>query len=148
MWWLVVAAGLAIAEAFTLTFVLALLAVAALAAAGGAAAGLPVAGQVALFAATGAALNLAVGPVARRHLRQGGGLPTGTRALTGRTAVVTVDVSPVGGRVKLGGETWAARSLDPDLEIAVGTPVQVLEVDGSTLVVHARQDLQIPRGDT
>ena len=143
VWWLVIAAGLAIAETFTLTFVLALLAVAALAASGGAALGLPLAAQIGLFAAAGGALNVAVGPLARRHLRSTNELPTGTRALKGRTAVVTSDVTPVGGRVKLGGETWAARSIDPDLEIAAGTAVQVLEVDGSTLVVHARQDLQL-----
>ena len=51
-----------------------------------------------------------VKPFERRH-RQTPALVTGSAALAGRTGVVTEAVGEHGGRVKLGGESWAARPL-------------------------------------
>ena len=134
--WLVLAAGLAIAEVLSLTLLLGLLAGAAVLAAGADLIGLPVAAQSGVFAAAGAVLTLGVRPVARRHLRPSPELATGVAALTGRPAVVTTSIGRHGGRVTLGGESWAARSLDPTTELAEGTSVTVAEVDGATLVVY------------
>ena len=134
--WLLLAAGLAVAEVLTLTLLLGLLAGAAVLAAGADLLGLPPAGQVAVFAAAGTVLTLGVRPVARRHLRSAPDIPTGIAALHGRTAVVTTSIDSTGGRVKLGGESWAARALDPTSALVEGTSVTVAQVDGATLVVY------------
>ena len=134
--WLVLAAGLAIAEVLSLTLILGLLAGAAVLAAGADLLGLPVAAQIGVFAAAGAVLTLGVRPVAQRHLRPSPELATGVDALAGRPAVVTTPIDRHGGRVKLGGESWAARSLDPTTMLPEGTAVTVAQVDGATLVVY------------
>jgi membrane protein implicated in regulation of membrane protease activity len=61
---------------------------------------------------------------------------TGIAALAGRPATVTTAVDRTGGRVKLGGESWAARALDPTVALPIGAVVHVAEVDGATLVVY------------
>lgn len=134
--WLVLATVLAVVEITTLTLVLGLLAAAAVLAAAADLAGLGVAGQIVVFAASGAVLTLAVRPVARRHLRPGSGVPTGVAALQGQRAVVTVQVDATGGRVKLGGESWAARPIDPSTPLPEGSAVIVAHVEGATLVVY------------
>ncbi len=134
--WLILAAGLAVAEVTTLTLLLGLLAVAAVLAAGADLLGLPVAGQIAVFAASGAVLTLGVRPIARRHLRSPPGIQTGIAALLGRSATVTSDVDAHGGRVRIGGESWAARPLDPTMALPAGAAVTVAQVDGATLVVY------------
>ncbi len=134
--WLLLAAGLAVAEVTTLTLLLGLLAASAVLAAGADLVGLPVAAQIAVFAASGAVLTLGVRPLARRHLQPGSGVATGTAALHGRSAVVTTGIDRVGGRVKLGGESWAARAIDPSTPLPEGTAVTVAQVDGATLVVY------------
>ena len=134
--WLVLAAALAVAEVLTLTLVLGLLSVAAVLAAGADLLGAPLWAQIAIFAASGAGLTVAVRPVAKRHLRTGPAVRTGVAALTGRPALVTKQIDHTGGRVKLGGESWAARALDPTRPLPEGTAVTVAEVDGATLVVY------------
>jgi membrane protein implicated in regulation of membrane protease activity len=134
--WLVLAAGLAIAEVLTVSIVLGVFAVAAVLAAGADLLGLPLWAQIAVFAASGAALTLTVRPVARRHLHTGPAVRTGVAALEGRPALVTKQIDRTGGRVKLGGESWAARALDPTTPLPEGTAVTVAEVDGATLVVY------------
>ena len=134
--WLVLAAGLAIAEVLTLTLLLGLLAGAAVLAAGADLVGLPVAAQIGVFALAGTVLTLGVRPVARRHLSSGPEIQTGVAALSGRPALVTTRIDRAGGRVKLGGESWAARSIDPTSVLPEGTAVTVAEVDGATLVVY------------
>ncbi len=52
---------------------------------------------------------------------------------------MTTDVTTVGGRVKVGGESWAARPLDPSRTIPAGTCVAVAKVDGASLVVYEQE---------
>ncbi len=134
--WLLLATGLAIAEVTTLTLLLGLLAGAAVLAAGADLLGLPVAAQIAVFAASGAVLTLGVRPIAKRHLQPGSGIATGIALLHGRPAIVTTQIDQHGGRVKLGGESWAARAIDPTSPLPEGTAVTVAKVDGATLVVY------------
>lgn len=136
--WLVLAGGLLISELLTLTFVLGLLSGAAAVGAVGAALGLPLAGQIALFAGSSAALFVLVKPFERRH-RQAPALTTGAAALAGRSAVVIEEVTGHAGRVKVGGESWAARLQTPGPALAPGTSVLVAEVDGATLVVFPEE---------
>lgn len=136
--WLVVAGALLLAELFTLTFVLGLFGVAAGIAALSAVAGVPLAGQVGAFAAGSGVLWFLVRPLERMHRRQPA-LPTGTAALTGRHAVVTEEVTAHAGRVSLGGESWAARTLTPGAALPAGSNVAVAHVDGATLVVFPEE---------
>ena len=41
-----------------------------------------------------------------------------------------------GGRVKIGGEEWSARSYTPDEEFDVGTEVEVVQIQGATALVY------------
>lgn len=136
--WMVAAGALMVAELFTLTFVVGLFSVAALVAGVVALLDAPVVLQLAAFAGSSGLLWWLVRPLERAHRRQPA-LATGTAALAGRTGVVTQDVTDRTGRVRLGGESWAARPLTPGLELPVGTAVSVAHVDGATLVVFPEE---------
>ncbi|WP_150244726.1 NfeD family protein [Nocardiopsis quinghaiensis] len=139
--WLILAIGLGIAEALTLTFVLGLLAVAALVAALLGAIGMPVAVQIIGFTASAAAGIYLVRPIMQRQMRGGPETRSGAEALVGRSAVVLEEVDGEGGRIKLSGEEWSARCIDEDLVIPAGTRVDVMEIDGATAVVYPREAL-------
>ncbi|HLW01314.1 MAG TPA: nodulation protein NfeD [Ktedonobacterales bacterium] len=70
---------------------------------------------------------------------------TGTEALIGKVASVTVPLVPAG-RVNLGGEDWAARNLvNPDVPLEVGQKVRIVEIKGLTLyVAPVETPAQIP----
>jgi len=138
VFWMVAAGALMLAELFTLTFVLGLFSVAALVAGIAALAGVPLVGELAAFAASSGVLWWLVKPLERAHRRQPA-LATGTAALMGRKGLVTEEVTAHSGRVKLGGESWAARPLDTGLVLELGTHVSVAQVDGATLVVFPEE---------
>jgi membrane protein implicated in regulation of membrane protease activity len=133
--WLVAAGVLAIAEALSLDLVLIMLAGAALATAGVAALGAPVALQVAVFAVVALGMVGVVRPIAKRRLELPSAERTGIERLQGRNAVVTKTVDAHGGRVRLAGEEWSAASYDPNQVLPVGATVQVMEIRGATAVV-------------
>jgi membrane protein implicated in regulation of membrane protease activity len=137
--WLIVAALLGVAEVMTATLAFGLLAVAAVVAAivGGVGLGLPF--QLAAFAvAAGAGLGV-VRPLAVRHIRQPPLLRTGTSALIGRSALVIEEVTTHGGRVRIGGEVWSARSYEESQVIPAGSSVDVFAIEGATALVHPRE---------
>jgi membrane protein implicated in regulation of membrane protease activity len=81
-------------------------------------------------------LSLAVlRPIARSHIRMPALARTGTDALVGRRAVVTRRVDSVGGRVRIGGEEWSARSYLDNEVYAEGTTVDVVRIEGATALV-------------
>jgi membrane protein implicated in regulation of membrane protease activity len=134
--WLGLAVVLGIVEVTTLDLTFAMLAVGALA---GAATGLFVDSLVieALVAMAVAVAGLVVvRPVAMRHLRTPLAIRTGTAALTGETGLVLEPVDAHGGRVKVKGEVWSARSFDPSASIEAGRSVEVVQIDGATVVVY------------
>jgi membrane protein implicated in regulation of membrane protease activity len=137
--WLIAAGVLAIAEALSLDLFLIMLAGAALATAGVAALGAPVALQVAVFAITAIGLVGVVRPLAKRRLELPSSERTGIEALRGRNAVVVRTVDQHGGRVKLAGEEWSAEAYDPTQVLPVGSTVQVMEIRGATAVVWSHQ---------
>jgi membrane protein implicated in regulation of membrane protease activity len=72
-----------------------------------------------------------------RHLRERVPLPeTNAGALVGRGAVVVATVNEVGGRIKLNGEVWSARSATEGRTYAPGAEVTVERIDGATAIVH------------
>lgn len=138
VYWVVAAVLLTIGEIVTPgMFFLGPVALAAVAGAVVDAAGGGVAWQFVAFAV---AAVLALGllrPVARRHLRMPPALRTGIAALEGRQAVVVERVSADGGRVRLGGEVWSARTYGGDDAVfEPGTHVDVLKIEGATALVH------------
>ncbi|MBB6172863.1 membrane protein implicated in regulation of membrane protease activity [Nocardiopsis mwathae] len=139
--WLVAAVALGIAEIFTLTLSLGLLAIAALVAGIAGALGFGVVVQVVAFVVTSAAGLLIVRPIAKRHLQQPPLLRSGADALVGRSAVVVEEVTGEKGRIKLVGEEWSARSLDEDHSIPPGIHVDVMEIEGATAIVYPREAL-------
>jgi membrane protein implicated in regulation of membrane protease activity len=75
-------------------------------------------------------------PVARRHVRMPAQLRTGAAALEGQQAVVLERVTADGGRVRLRGEVWSARTYLDDQAFEPGARVEVLKIEGATALVH------------
>src|SRR5438105_9732019 len=112
--WVIAALLLAVGEIFTPgLFFLGPVALAAVVAALAAVAGAAVWLQLLAFAVSAFASVAFLRPLARAHLRMPPALRTGTAALQGAKAVVLQRVDQTGGRVKIGGEEWAARAYMP-----------------------------------
>ncbi|MDQ1012465.1 membrane protein implicated in regulation of membrane protease activity [Streptomyces sp. V4I23] len=137
--WLIAAGVLAVAEIFTLTAALGMLGAAALVTAGFAAAGLPMPLQFLVFTVLAAVSLFFVRPIAVRHLLKPQAERFGVDALVGKAAYVVSEVSGLGGRVRIGGEEWTARSYDETLVIPPGTTVDVIEINGATALVYPRE---------
>ncbi|MGA4842822.1 NfeD family protein [Streptomyces sp. G45] len=135
VWWLIGAVALGIPLVVTAMPEFGMLAVGAVAAAVVASLGGGVALQVVVFAAVSVALIAVVRPIAARHRAQRPELATGIDALKGRRAAVLERVDASGGRIKLAGEVWSARPLDPGQSFEAGQEVDVVEIDGATAVV-------------
>jgi membrane protein implicated in regulation of membrane protease activity len=133
--WAVAAVILAAGEAASAALVLGPLALAAAVAAIVAAAGGGAAVQLIAFIVGSAAALLVLRPIARRHIKMPAHMRTGTAALVGCSATVLEQVDRDGGRVKIGGEVWSARSYDDDQVIEPGDRVEVLKIDGATALV-------------
>jgi membrane protein implicated in regulation of membrane protease activity len=135
--WILLAVALAIGEIFSAgTFFLAPIAVAAVAAAIVAALGAGWLLSLIVFGAGSVASLALLRPIVRSHLRQPPEMRTGTAALVGARAVVVERVDADGGRVKIGGEVWSARSYDEHSVIEPGARVQVAEIEGATALVY------------
>lgn len=135
MWWLIALGGLGIVGVITSVVEFGMFAIGALAAALAAALGLGLIGQCVVFSVVSVALLIFVRPIAIRQLQGGPRTRTGIEALTGRTAVVLERVDENGGRIKLAGEVWSARSMDTTRVFEPGEKVDVAEIDGATAVV-------------
>jgi membrane protein implicated in regulation of membrane protease activity len=133
--WIVLAALLAVGEVATTGVVLGPIALAAGAAAIVALVGGGLAIQLVVFAAVSLGSLLVLRPIAIRHLRTPVALRTGAAALTGARAVVLEQVDDLGGRVKIGGEVWTARSFLEGEVYEPGTRVEVAKIDGATALV-------------
>jgi membrane protein implicated in regulation of membrane protease activity len=135
--WAIVSVLLAVGEIFTPgLFFLGPIAVATLAATVTAAVGGPVWLQVAVFGVGSFASLALLRPIARRHLKMPHAIRTGTAALEGGKAIVLQRVDGRGGRVKIGGEEWSARSYLTDEAFDVGTEVEVAQIQGATALVY------------
>ena len=137
--WLVVAAVLGVAELMTTTFALGIIAIGALVAAGVGAMHLAIPLQLLAFVVASAAGLGFVLPIARRHVKQPPLLKTGPAALVGRSARVLEEVTEHGGRVRIGGEIWSARSYDESLIIPVGRVVDIMQIEGATALDYPRE---------
>ena len=135
VWWLIVAAGLGIPLVITALPEFGMFAVGAAAAALTEALGGNTVVQFAVFLVVSVALLVFVRPIALRHLRQGPGMRMGMEALTGASALVLEKVDEHGGRIKLRGEVWSARSYEPGRVFDPGQQVSVAQIDGATALI-------------
>jgi membrane protein implicated in regulation of membrane protease activity len=133
--WAIAAAALAAGEAATAGLVLGPIALAAAVAAVVAAAGAGLVVQLAAFAVASVAGLAILRPIALRHMHTPPQIRTNTAALVGARATVLERVSGEGGRVKIGGEIWSARSYDEDHVMEAGSRVEVLKIDGAPALV-------------
>ncbi|MER8045222.1 NfeD family protein [Streptomyces sp. NPDC094032] len=135
IWWLIGAVGLGIPLVLTAMPEFGMLSVGAVAGAVTAALGFGVVPQVIAFAVVSVALIAVVRPIAARHRDDRPRLVTGIDALKGRQALVLERVDADGGRIKLNGEVWSARTLDTGQSFEPGEQVDVVDIDGATAVV-------------
>ena len=92
--------------------------------------------QIIVFALGSVASLAVLRPIARAHLRTPRAIRTGTAALEGAKAVVLQRVDDMGGRVKLGGEEWSARSYVAGEVFDPGAQVEVAQIEGATALVY------------
>lgn len=135
VWWLIGAVGLGIPLVLTAMPEFAMFAAGAVAASVVAALGGGIVAQVLVFVLVSVALVAVVRPIAARQRVGRTQHATGIDALKGRQAVVLERVDGSGGRIKLAGEVWSARTLDSDQSFEPGQQVDVVEIDGATAVV-------------
>lgn len=136
LWWVGAALVFVVIEVISVDLVLIMFAGGAVAAAIANALGAPVGIQIFVFAAVSALLLFALRPWLLRRLRTRMPLvETNAAAQVGRIGVVVADVGPTGGRVKLVGEVWSARTARDGLTFPVGAEVRVLRIEGATAVV-------------
>jgi membrane protein implicated in regulation of membrane protease activity len=134
--WLIAGVLLAVAELFTLDFVLIMISAGAFAAAAAGLAGVPVPIQGLVFAVVSALGLFAVRPAIKRRLhRNAEPAVMGVEAIEGSQATVIEQVAEGRGMVKIGGELWQARPYDSTQVLEVGSSVQVIEVKGATALV-------------
>lgn len=136
--WLVLAGGLAVSEMLTLDMTLLMLAGGALAGAGAA---LIFPGLVWVHVLVAVVVAVALlgllRPEILRRLHQGEGYRSTFDQLLGSTGRAASEITATGGEATINGETWTARSWDGGT-ITEGVPIDVMEVDGLTVVVHPR----------
>lgn len=133
--WFAAAAVLACLELAVGEMTLLMLAAGALTTSAVALAGVPVAAEVAVFAASSAAFWFFLRPYLRRRLDSPMVYDETPRALVGSRAEVVEDITPAGGQVRFDGSLWSARALDPAEVIPAGSTVTVSDIDGPVAVV-------------
>jgi len=137
--WLALALALGAFEVASIDFVFLMFVIGALAGALAAAFGAPFVLQVIVAVVVSLLMLGVVRPVVVRRVHGGPPTLTGAAALVGKPARVVETVSESGGRVKIGGEVWSARTAPAEggrsVTIAPGEPVRVLSIEGATAVV-------------
>jgi membrane protein implicated in regulation of membrane protease activity len=134
--WVGLALALGAIEAISVDFVFVMLGGGAMAGAVASAVGAPFPVQVVVAVVVAAALLLTVRPVIKRYFTvpEGhGGI--GAVAQVGRSAQVLETVTEHDGRVKLGGETWSARTRPDTAPCLPGQEVRVVSIEGATAIV-------------
>lgn len=134
--WLVLCLAFAAAEMLSLDLVFIMLAGGAGVGALSASLGAPVLVSALLAFGTAIALLSLIRPELMRRLHAGVNLRTGVDALVGRRALVIREIrGQAVGRVKIGGEEWAALPYDEDDRFAAGEVVDVVQITGATAYV-------------
>jgi membrane protein implicated in regulation of membrane protease activity len=135
--WVVIAGAFGVGEMMTTSFFLAPFAVGAALAAIVDAAGAGGTVSAIVFVLISVLTLTLLRPVARRHIRQGPQIRTGSAALVGKRATVLERIANNEGVgcVRIDGEVWTARAFDDDHVIAEGVQVEVVGIKGATALV-------------
>jgi membrane protein implicated in regulation of membrane protease activity len=134
--WVVAAVVLLIAEATTSAFIALYFGLAAIAAAAVALTGVGVVVQLIAFAALSVGSLTVTRPALKRAIGSTQLHRTGVDAMQGKIGVVTRAIGELeSGLVKVGGETWTARSFYDEEPIAEGSRVEVIKIEGVTALV-------------
>lgn len=136
--WLIAGVAFAVAEVFTLGFVLLWFAAGAIAASLVALAGLGVGLQVFVFLTVSILLTIASRTILEKTIfHRGSKLKTGIDSLPGQVGtVVEATNGSTEGAVKVFGSTWTAIPVDGEEPLAVGERVTVDRVDGTVIYVR------------
>jgi membrane protein implicated in regulation of membrane protease activity len=136
VFWIVLAVLLGVAEIFTGTFVLVMLAVGALAAAIPALLGAPAWLQGLIFALVSVLTLVGVRPAIQKHIHgDGDSAPMGLAAIEGSAGLVLEKIDLDHGLIKIDGEVWSARPYDTTETFESGERVRVIEIRGATALV-------------
>ncbi len=136
--WLIAGIALVLTEILTLSLVLGMLGLGALAASAAAFAGVGPAGQLIAFGGASTVLLVLVRPPVKKALDRGGTSErTDPRVLAGSRATVVERVTDDTGQVRIHGELWRARPYAGTAPIEAGLSVSVAAVQGATLLVYS-----------
>jgi len=141
LWWFVGAMVLGTLEIFTLDLTFAMLAAGALAGGGVALMGADLWLSGLVFAVVSALMFLVLRPYLVTMLRKKSPMTDmNSDALVGRAARTLEEVTETGGRVKLNGEVWSARTQDNAPAISEGSEVTVVAISGATAIVAPEKE--------
>lgn len=135
--WVGLALALGAIEVVSVAFVFLMLAGGALAGAVAAAVGFPLEVQVIAAVVVAGALLLMVRPIIKGRFMVPDHRDIGSVAQVGRVALVLQTVTEHEGRVKLGGETWSARTTPDTAACLPGQQVRVVSIEGATAIVNS-----------
>lgn len=136
--WLTLTVVFAVVEVMVLDLVFLMLAAGAAAALATSLAGGEAWLQIVMFSGVSLLMLAAVRPTALKHLKKGpADQLTNVDLLPGRTVLVMEDTGSAAGLAKMDGETWSARSAT-GVTIPAGQEAEIDEVDGATLIIHAK----------
>jgi membrane protein implicated in regulation of membrane protease activity len=93
--------------------------------------------QVIAAVGVAGALLLGVRPIVKSRFMVPSRGDIGTVAQVGRHALVLQTVTEHDGRVKLGGETWSARTAPDAAACLPGQEVRVVSIEGATAIVSS-----------
>lgn len=135
--WLIAGVVLIGAEVLSGDFVLLMLGIGALGAAGAAQLGAHLLVMLLVFAVVSIGLITVARPVLKKRMHAGDEIKTNVNALVGSKATVVATVTSEGGRIKIGGDTWSARTFDETQVIEPGSAVTVMDIAGAIAIVWA-----------
>ncbi|MBO0840300.1 MAG: NfeD family protein [Sciscionella sp.] len=135
--WLIIGVVFVAAEVLSGDFVLVMLGIGGLLAALATSLGAPIAASAAVFAVASIGLIVGARPALKRRLHIGHGLATNTEALIGKDALALTEVDSHGGRVKIGGDEWSAKTAN-GARVDAGDTVTVIGIAGATAIVDRR----------
>lgn len=134
--WLILAVALALIELATMGLVTIWFAVGAIIACLSALVGVPLIGQLVIFAVVSTVILVVVRPLANKYINSKV-KKTNIDALAGRRLIAKTDIDNIKriGKVDVDGSTWMAASDCDEITINAGEEVEIVKVVGATIIV-------------
>ena len=96
--------------------------------------------QLFVFFAISIATLVSLRQLVKKHLKPGN-FKLNTDRVIGMTGIVTKDIfEHQYGEVKVDGKIWTAKADKEDLDIKVGTEVEILKIEGVKLIVRKKEE--------